>query len=411
MLATRREFLHCGAAGLSFVGLGGAAGGMLARAADAAAKARRTDGVLVVVELAGGNDGLNTLIPFEDAPYYKARPTLGIPKKDALKLSDRVGLHPRMGGMAELFKEGRLAIIQGVGYPEPDRSHFRSMEIWQTGSTAKRPATAGWLGRYLDATRPPQDDPAALRGLALTGQLPQAFRADSAVVPVVGQLDGLAGEAAEGGPGAMLRRLSTSGGPAAGPVAFLRRQAGAVYQAADRLKAATERSQPGADYPEGDLAAQLRRAAQILGGDVGVRVLFASQDGYDTHATQAEGHGALLEGLSQALAAFDKDLAARKLADRVLVLVFSEFGRRVDENASRGTDHGAASVGFLHGAGVRGGLAGAYPSLETLGEGDLIHTTDFRSVYATLLDRWLGCPAEAVLGQAFPPLDLVRAKA
>ena len=408
MLATRREFLHCGAAGLSFVGLGGAAGGMLARAADAAAKAGRTDGVLVVVELAGGNDGLNTLVPFEDAPYYKARPTLGIPKAEVLKLSDRVGLHPKMGAMAELFKEGRLAVVQGVGYPDPDRSHFRSMEIWHTGSVAKRPVPSGWLGRYLDATGTPKDDPAALRGLALTGRLPQAFLADSTVVPVVGQLESLT---EEGGSGAMLRKLSTAQGPASGPVAFMRKQAEAVYKAADRLKAATEHSKPGADYPETDLANQLKRAAQILGGDVGVRVLFASQDGYDTHAAQAEGHGALLEALAQALAAFDRDLAARKLADRVMVLVFSEFGRRVDENASKGTDHGAGSVAFVHGAGVRGGLAGAYPSLEKLGEGDLIHTTDFRSIYATLLDRWLGCPSEAVLGRAFPPLDLVRAKA
>jgi uncharacterized protein (DUF1501 family) len=306
--------------------------------------------------------------------------------------------------------------VQGVGYPDPDRSHFRSMEIWHTASTEPTAPGTGWLGRYLDAWQPsprpaiPSDFPC---GLALTEALPQALQAGRVTVPVVGQLDSL-GEADEAQT-ALLRKLSTGGatgrgpGPAAGPAAFLRRQADTLYRTADRLKAAAEKAppMPAIEYPEGDLGGQLRRAAQILGAGLGVRVLFVSLDGFDTHANQAEGHGTLLAELSRSLAAFQRDLAARKLSDRVLVMVFSEFGRRVDENASRGTDHGAASCMFLVGERVKGGLAGQYPSLETLGDGDLIHNTDFRSVYATLLDGWLGCTPETVLGKAFPMLDLL----
>ena len=413
----RREFLGCGAAGagLSFVSLAGGMPGLLARAAEESAKAGRNDRALVVIELAGGNDGLNTVVPFENALYYRNRRTLGIPKKDVVRLNDQVGLHPKMEALGELFREGQVAVVQGVGYPEPDRSHFRSMEIWHTASTEAKAPAAGWLGRYLDSTRPaPAPAPAPAddfpRGLALTDALPQALQAEAVSVPVVAQLDDFAEDASL--PAKARRKLSTGPAPSAGkpasPVAFLRRQAETLYRTADRLKQAMkDDDENAAGYPDDGLGPQLRRAARILGSGLGVRILFASQDGYDTHSGQAEAHGNLLGALSDSLAAFQKDLAARKLADRVLVLVFSEFGRRVDENASQGTDHGAASNVFLVGGKVKGGLAGRYPSLETLGDGDLIFNTDFRSVYATVLGRWLGCPPEPLLGQAFPELDLI----
>ena len=407
MPTTRRGFLAQGAAGLSFVSLGGSMPGLFAQAAEASRQADQNDHVLVVVELAGGNDGLNTVVPFEDALYYKNRRRLGLPKGEVLKLSDLVGLHPKMGPMAELFKEGELAIVQGVGYPKPDRSHFRSMEIWHTASVETTPPTSGWLGRCLDATEPPGNENPA-RGMSLTGSLPQAFQAERVVVPVVEQLDAF-NEEAENDAGAKLRRRLSTGPDAAGPLGFLRRQSEAVYRTADRLRQATEGYKSDVEYPEGGLAEQLKRASQIIAGRMGVRVLFASQDGYDTHANQADTHANLLEQLSAALAAFRNDLAAQKLADQVVVMVFSEFGRRVDENASVGTDHGAASNLFLVGSKVKGGLVGKYPSLAELGEGDLVYNTDFRSVYATLLDRWLGCPAEKALGRAFPALDLIRA--
>jgi uncharacterized protein (DUF1501 family) len=181
-----------------------------------------------------------------------------------------------------------------------------------------------------------------------------------------------------------------------------------LYRTADRLREATSAVKASAvDYPQTDLANQFRRAARVLAADLGVRVLYCAQDGYDTHAAQAETHGNLLGTLSDSLAALEKDLASRGLADRVAVLVYSEFGRRVDENASKGTDHGAASVVFVIGPKVKAGLAGTYPSLEKLGDGDLIHTVDFRSIYATVLARWLGTPAEATLGKAYPEIELL----
>jgi uncharacterized protein (DUF1501 family) len=319
-----------------------------------------------------------------------------------------------MKALGELYREGRVGVVQGVGYPDPDRSHFRSMEIWHTASTEPTAPGTGWLGRYLDAWQPsppsatPSDFPG---GLALTDALPHALQARRVTVPVVAQLDSL-GET-DGAQVELLRKLSTGAptGPTGngGPTAFLRRQADTLFRTADRLKAATEKAQPvpTVEYPEGDLGGQLRRAAQILGAGLGVRLLYVSLDGFDTHANQAEGHGALLESVSGSLTAFQRDLTARKLSDKVLVMVFSEFGRRVDENASLGTDHGAASCMFLVGERVKGGLAGRYPSLATLGDGDLIHNTDFRSVYATLLGGWMGCTPEVVLGKPFPTLDLI----
>jgi uncharacterized protein (DUF1501 family) len=408
MPTTRRGFLGQGAAGLSFVTLGGSMPGLFARAAEASLLADANDHVLVVLELAGGNDGLNTVVPFEDALYYKNRRRLGLPKEQVQKLTDLVGLHPNMGSMAELFKAGELAIVQGVGYPKPDRSHFRSMEIWHTASTESAAPTTGWLGRTLDSAEPLGADQAP-RGMALTGSTPQALLADHQVFPVIAQIDAFNQDEDAKLASGMLRRRLTTGPDASGPLGYLRRQSEAVYKMADRLKSATEKYKAGVAYPEGPLGDQLKRAAQIIAGRMGVRVLFASQDGYDTHANQLTEHANLLGQLSNALAAFRKDLAAQGVADQVVVMAFSEFGRRVDENASAGTDHGAASNLFLLGPKVKGGLVGKYPSLADLGEGDLVYNTDFRSVYATLLDRWLGCPSEKTLGQKFPTLDLIKA--
>ncbi len=408
MPTTRRTFLGSGVSGLSFVSLQGTMPGLFAKAAEASRVADSNDHVLVVLELAGGNDGLNTVVPFQDPLYYKNRRRLGLAKNSVLHLSDQVGLNPAMTPMAELFKVGELAIVQGVGYPKPDRSHFRSMEIWHTASTEAISLTTGWLGRSLDDPESIGDD-LPVRGMSLTGSMPQVLQADHQVFPVVGQLDSFNQGEEAGSENGKLRRRLTTGPAAAGPLGYLRRQSEAVYKMADRLKLATEKYKGGVEYPEGPLGDQLRRAAQIISGRIGVRVLFASQDGYDTHANQLETHGKLLADLSNALAAFRKDLAAQGVADQVLVMAFSEFGRRVDENASAGTDHGAASNLFLLGSKVRGGLVGKYPSLAELGEGDLVYNTDFRSVYATLLDRWLGCPSEKTLGQAFPMLDLIKA--
>jgi uncharacterized protein (DUF1501 family) len=405
-MISRRQFLAGSAAGVSFVSLGGLMPDFFAHAADAAVKADASDRVLVVVELAGGNDGLNTVIPFDNDLYYKNRPTLGIPKENVVKLGDHVGLHPALAPAGELFKAGKLAVVQGVGYPEPDRSHFRSMEIWHTASTAKTPPTTGWLGRVLDQQYV-EGDEEKLRGLALGGSVPQAFQSDKLAVPLVQQVDALAADPGqETARYKLLRKLTTEPATKNGPVGFMRKQATAFYRAADRLREAAGKYKSDVQY-QGALGDQFRRAAQIITADLGVRLLFLSQGSYDTHNQQANVHQALFTELAQGLTAFQQDLEGLKAADRVLVMTFSEFGRRVDENASQGTDHGAASCLFLSGSKVKGGLAGKYPSLEKLGDGDLVHTVDFRSVYAAVLDRWLGCPSEKLLGAKFPALDVV----
>jgi uncharacterized protein (DUF1501 family) len=406
-MLTRRQFLGT-SAGLSALTLGGAVPALFARAA---AQADHNDRVLVVVELAGGNDGLNTVIPFENDLYYKARPALHLAREQVQKLSDQVGLHPSMAAAAELFKAGKLTIVQGVGYPAPDRSHFRSMEIWHTASTAPRPPATGWLGRVLDASFKEGDE--ALGGLALTDSLPQALAADRLSVPVVKKIEdfgtGVADSPDADPPRArLLRDLSTGPSVRGEPIPFLRRQAETAYRAASKLRDAAANYRSDVDYP-GDLGAQLRRAAQVIAANLGVRLLWVSQGGYDTHSKQGPTHQALLGELAGALAAFQKDLEKQKAAQRVLVLTFSEFGRRVAENASQGTDHGAASCLFLCGEKVKGGLAGTYPSLEKLDEGDLMHTVDFRAVYATVLEKWLGCDAGKLLGAKFGPMDLLRA--
>ena len=409
MHTTRREFL--GVAGLSFVSLGAFAPRLFAQAAQESAAAAKNDRVLVVVELSGGNDGLNTLIPFENDLYYKNRRVLGIPKANVHKLAEGIGLHPSLEPLAELYKEGRLSVVQGVGYPEPDRSHFRSMEIWQTASIEKIAPLTGWLGRVVDQL-PQQADAAALPGLAFTGSLPQACHSEKTVMPVIGELATFANaEQPEQKEIALRRKSSTASGkttgPGNGPVQFLRNQSAAVYRTVDKLKVASEKYKSTVEYPGSPLGGQLKHAAQILAGDLGVRVMYTSQDGYDTHSNQLEQHAGLLADLAASLAAFDKDLQNLGLADQVAVVVFSEFGRRVDENASSGTDHGAASCLFVAGAKVKGGLCGEYPRLNKLKEGDLIFNTDFRSVYATLLDKWLGCESKKILGSEFPALNFV----
>ena len=405
-MLSRREFLGQTATGLSALSLGGAMPSLFARAGESAAKADRNDHVLVVVELNGGNDGLNTVIPFENPLYHKYRPTLRLAKEQVVKLTDQIGLHPAMGEAGALFKAGKLAVIQGVGYPEPDRSHFRSMEIWHTASTAKKVPYTGWLGRVLDQQFAPGDEE-RLRGLALTGTLPQALLAEKLAVPALQQIEGFA--ATEGAMPVgqkLLRKLSSGPGGKSEALGFLRRQAETVFRTSEKLRDAAAKYKSTVEYA-GNLGQQFRRAAQVINADLGVRLVYLSQDGYDTHNQQAASHQALLGELAGALATFQKDLEQLKLASKVVVMVFSEFGRRVDENASKGTDHGAASCMFVAGSAVKGKLVGTYPSLEKLGDGDLIHTVDFRSVYATLLDKWLGCPAEKLLGEKFPLLDFL----
>lgn len=401
MLRTRRDFLRDG------VALAAAAAtvpSFLARTAEAMAEAAPKDGerVLVLLQLAGGNDGLNTLVPFADDAYYRARPQLGVPAKDVLKVDDRVGFHPELAPVKALYDSGLCTVVQGAGYPNPDRSHFRSMEIWETASGSEKTESRGWVGRLFDANCPGCDRPTA--GVAVGSVLPQTLRNDRGVGIAVqdpAQFQLLAG------------RGAAAPAPAAGGNAaldFLQRTALNARLSADAIAGAVAKYHGTVAYPEGPFAQSLKLVAQMIAGGLPTRVYFASLAGFDTHAGQVPTHPNLLRQFAQGIDAFLKDLKEQGNAERVLVVQFSEFGRRVAENASRGTDHGTGAPLFLFGPAVQPGLKGAYPSLTDLDQGDLKHTVDFRRVYAAVLRDWLSVNPAPVLGD-FEPLGSVMRKA
>jgi len=414
MLTTRRRFLkHMGAAGI--VSIGATPPQFLTRAAWAAeandheSPERR---ILVLVQLAGGNDGLNTVIPHGDPEYAKARPAIAIPRQAVLKIDDHLGLHNQMTGFKELYDEGALAIVQGVGYPNPDRSHFRSTDIWHSARPDADNIENGWLGRALDLTADQHAGkvPALAYG---TDRLPLALVSTKLTVPTVRSLAdyqlrlGAGPESDKKLRRRLIHDLADHASPPGTELDFLRKTTLTAVSTAERLKEVTAAYKPAAEYPANGLARKLKTVAQLIAGDLGTRIFFVSLGGFDTHADQAGAHQGLLAELSSAVRAFYLDLKGHRLEDRVLLATYSEFGRRVTENGSLGTDHGAASQMFVVTPTGKGGLYGKHPSLTDLVQGDLKFHTDFRSVYATILDRWLKLPGKAVLGGEFPAVDFV----
>jgi uncharacterized protein (DUF1501 family) len=366
-----------------------------------AAESKKDDRILVVVQLDGGNDGLNTVIPFADENYAKYRPELGIPKQDVLKLTDAVGLHPAMKPAAKLIQDGRLAIVQGVGYPNPDRSHFRSMAIWQHARLAEREHDSiGWLGRAAETIH--SIDAAAPDSIYVgEDAIPVALRGRRAnTVSIVREDDlTLASPFAARHFGSDADELS----------AYVTRTLTRSFDVARQFQdAETVDSGDSLQYPNSKLAEQLRLAARLIKLNGGTRVYYVSHAGYDTHAYQSNTHRQLLREFSEALQAFLNDLRKSQLDERVVVLAFSEFGRRVQENGSAGTDHGAAGPVFLAGSAVRSGFIGEHPSLTDLDAGDLKMSIDFRHIYATLLDEWLSIPSINVLNISFDRLQLIK---
>jgi uncharacterized protein (DUF1501 family) len=409
--STRREFLRMlGSAGI--ISLGASTPQFLARAAAAPGMAARDKRVLVLIQLAGGNDGLNTLVPFGDPAYLKARPGIGIPQSQVLKINSQVGLHPSLSGLKELYDEGKLAIVQGVGYPNPDRSHFRSMDIWQSAQPQNETPRDGWLGRALEWQFDRQ--PALAEALSLgTDKLPLAFVSTRVNVPTLRRLEEF--QLVDGqGPAAnrnltrtAIKDLASKPASAGGELDFLRRATTTALTSAERLKSLSSTYRTTVDYPSTTLASRMKLIAQMLTADLPARVFLVSLDGFDTHSQQQPGHAALLAELSGAIRAFEQDLVEHKLSDRVLLATYSEFGRRVAENGSLGTDHGAASMLFALTPTGKAGLQGTHPSLTDLTDGDLKFNTDFRSVYATMLDQWLEIPSAGILGGEFPKLGFV----
>jgi uncharacterized protein (DUF1501 family) len=403
---SRRAFLNSSA----LLALGPSVPGFLARTARAAPPVRDSR-VLVVIQLTGGNDGINTVVPFKDEGYARYRQHLRLPADRLLKVNDQVGLHPDLRGLAKLLQDGRLAIVQGVGYPNPSRSHFRSMAYWHTARFDEKKdgkfvphlvTHPGWLGKALDGTAPPADRSPAALSVGLQTTVP-ALRGERIVPASLARLDDLT-LAIEGDPG----QAVTARKEERTVEAFVRRSVLDAYATAGLLKEATRVRSSRVRYPSSGLAEQLRLAAQLVQAGFGTRVYYLEQADYDTHYSQLPAHARLLEELGDALRAYLDDLKGAGLAERVAVLTFSEFGRRVKENSSQGTDHGTAGPVFVAGAGVRGGLVGKTPSLLDLEDGDLKSSLDFRQVYATMLETWLGLPAQAALGTRFERLPLFR---
>ena len=417
-LTTRRQFLQNG---LTFVGLGLAMPTFLMRAAQAQTADQfgvslppiPGGKILVVIEMSGGNDGLNTAIPYTDLGYAKARPTIGIPANDVVKISPTVGLHPNLRAFQSLYEKGQLAVVTGVGYPNPNRSHFQSMDVWQTGNPEVdvRERT-GWLARYFDKDGHFNGNP--LSGITLGSALPLAMFSNDVPASVIGggQDFGFTSNAPDKKQQMeTLRALYAQGTVAGSNAEFVRNVGSEAYSSSLELKRAFKdydvKATHAAPYPQSGLANGLQTISKLITGGVGTRVYYLGMGGFDTHANQPRSHANLLGDLSEGLNAFYADLTAQGRANDVITMTFSEFGRRVKENGSSGTDHGAASVMFLAGGAIKGGIYGDYPSLTDLDDGDLRMHTDFRSVYATLLDKWLQTSSQPVLDGNFPHLSFV----
>ncbi len=415
---TRREFLTSGLKGTAILAATQFVPAFLTRTAIAA-KPGTNAPILVVVQLSGGNDGLNTLIPFSDDLYYRSRPSIGIGGDATLRLSDHLGLNPAMTAARSEFDAGRLAIVQNVGYPNPNRSHFRSMEIFHTGRNDDRALTGnGWIGRYFDAEcagADPTEADLGRIGVSFGKVMPQAFRNDANVGLAINDPETFQWNASGETPAlasaqeklfAKLNRPKPANHDTAADN-FLRHTAMNASLAGDDLRRILKAERNKASYPNSGLASELRQIARLIAGDFPTRVYYTGQGGYDTHDDQSGRHAQLLGDFSESVSAFLSDLRAQKISDRVVVLAFSEFGRRVAENGSAGTDHGAAAPMFIFGDAIKGGLHGTPPDLADLDNGDIRHTTDFRQIYASLLTNWLKTPAATILGETYDPLPII----
>ncbi len=359
--------------------------------------------ILVVVQLSGGNDGLNTVIPYADDAYHRARPAIGHDAKDVLKINDYVGLHPNLGAFRELYDQGNLSIIQGVGYPNPNRSHFRSMDIWHSAAPDKEVVTSGWLGRFFDCTCAGEDPHI---GVSMGESLPLAMKGER-VIPLSFERPETyryMGRDAQD----YLKLNQKAGAPGGSQLDFLHRTAMDAQVSSDEIQRLARGHQPAAAYPFNEFGQGLKTVAAMIGGGMPTRVYYVSLGGFDTHAGERGRHDQLMQQLAQGVGAFWKDLKSQGNDDRVLMMTFSEFGRRVAQNASGGTDHGTALPMFLVGKGVNSGVIGKHPSLTDLDQGDLKYKVDFRSVYATVMESWLETPSKPILGQQFEKLAVLK---
>lgn len=359
--------------------------------------------VLVLVQMAGGNDGLNTLVPHANDLYYKARPSLAIARENVLKLTDEFGVPSDAPDLQRMFGDGKLSIVQNVGYPNPDLSHFRSTEIWETASRSDENLTTGWVGRYFDQEC--SGAPSPILGLQFGERSAQSFAGRTPRGVTLANPELLSWNESTAVKNGMqrLNRVETTPN---GSLDFLQRTGNDALAVSRQIGAALKDRPSAVAYPRFQFSQTLKLVAQMIAAEVPTRVYYVSLGGFDTHANQKRRHLALLQEFSEGLAAFHRDLAETGHLDRTLVMSFSEFGRRVAENKSLGTDHGTANVLFLAGGNAKPGLHGPAADLSKLTpDGDLIHRIDFRSVYAAVVRDWLGASPAGVLGTGIVPLD------
>jgi uncharacterized protein (DUF1501 family) len=364
----------------------------------------RAGKILVVVQLSGGNDGLNTIVPYRNDLYYQNRPDLGIAKTEVITVSDELGFNPGLKSLRELFDQGQMSIVNNVGYPNPDRSHFRSMDIWHTASDSTDYLNSGWIGRYLDSNcqgcqSPYQaievDDTLSLalkganrRGFAMSDPGRLKRTADNPILQAISK--SARNDVDENKVGYLYKTLIDS------------------ESSADYLFAQSKKNHSSAAYPQSEFGQDMRTIAELITADTDTKIYYVSLSGFDTHANQRMRQERLLGQYADAMKVFVQDLKQNGLLDEVLILTFSEFGRRVKQNASKGTDHGTANNLFLMGGKLKKpGFFNEAPDLSQLDEGDLNYTIDFRKVYATILDKWLEAPVPAILGKSFPNLGLI----
>ena len=373
----------------------------------------KKDPVLVVLQMSGGNDFLNTIVPYGDPLYMDNRPAVRIPEDQVLPINDYIGFNPNMGPIKKLYDEGKVAIIQGIGYPNPSRSHFRSMDIWHTAEPDKM-GSEGWVGRAIRETDPNKEN--VLTGVNFGRGLPRALAAPGVPVASVGNLETygvLTGIEGEDQRAEALQVFSNIYSPVIGGdmvMDYFLQTGMDALKGADILSTAPEKYSSTVEYAGSSMAQYMRNIAQVHLADLGTRFLYtvAPYNSFDTHAGQPAPHARLITDVSIAVGDFYQDLKEHNASEDVVVLLFTEFGRRVHDNGS-GTDHGAGGVAFVIGDAVKGGLHGEYPSLEAskLDEGDLHYNNDFRGTYATLLEKWMGLDSKPIVGGSFEQLDFL----
>jgi len=409
----RRTFTSASFQGAAALAIGAAApqGWLQSLAANLHAQPNSRERVLVVIQLSGGNDGLNTVIPYSNELYYKSRPKLAIPKDEVIKFNAELGMHPSLRGVADLIESKQFCVLQGVGYPNPNRSHFESMDIWHSCQRKDARGTEGWLGRYFSlSSQLANADTTDSLGLHLgSEQLPLALVARGVQTPSLSSIDQLRwkGKPEENMAGKEEMELEKKSAATTenSLLDFVSASTSAAIQASERLEKALASPDSAGDFPNSQLGEKLKLVSRLLLADLNTKVYYVTLDGFDTHANQLLAHAGLMRQWSEALSAFHKRLNSAGLQDRVLVLTFSEFGRRVAENASQGTDHGAAAPAFLSGPKLENSVIGTQPSLSDLDDGDLKYHTDFRRLYATLIEDWLGASSKQVLASEYAKLD------